>query len=204
MKARHIPNILSISRIFFGIALLFLGKNKFWFLGCLAAAGISDVLDGILARRFGWESELGQKLDSAADGVYIVCAILAVIFSIENLSVTLYNYAIFAVLFAGRAVNMVITWVKFRRVGFIHTRSSRWASVPIFILLPVSIILERVPNAALAVFLILTAVAQLEETWILFAMRKGEYTMSIKSYWEWKRDKALALEAAPEMQEATV
>jgi len=202
MKARYIPNILSISRMFLGIALLFLGKQKFWFLGCLVCAGITDVLDGILARRFGWTSELGEKLDSAADGVYIVCAILAVIFSIDNLSITLYNYAIFAVLFAGRAANMVITWIKFRKVGFIHTRSSRWASVPIFLLLPVSIFLERVPNQVLAIFLILTALSQFEETWILFAMQKGEYTMSIKSYWEWKRDKAR--EAALEKQEATV
>jgi len=209
MKARYIPNILSISRIFFGLAFLPLGYFKLmpWFLACFVLAGVSDVLDGILARKFDWQSELGEKLDSAADGVYVFAAIFTVIFTVENLKIALYCYVIFGLLLLGRAVNMIFTWVKFRRVGFIHTRSSRWASVPMFALLPLSVYLGYIPNIPLAVFLVLTTIAQLEETWILHIMRPGEYTMSLKSYWEWKRDreKALAAEAnAAEQERETI
>jgi len=202
LKAKNIPNMLSVSRIFFGVALPFLSRYTYALLGCLAAIGISDVLDGILARRFKWESALGEKLDSLADGVYIISAILSAIFVIK-MKFTLYIYAILAVLMVGRALNMVITWFKFRRAGFIHTRSSRWASIPVFLLLSVSLVTGDVYNQALAVFLVLTTLSQVEETVILFAMKEGQYTMSLKSYWEWKRDLARA-EALPEKkQEAT-
>jgi len=203
MKARYIPNIMSITRLPVSFALLFLGSRPIWFIAVYAVAGALDVLDGIVARRFHWESELGQKLDSIGDGVFVACALLAAIFAIE-LNISVYNYSIFAMLLAIRVVNMIITWVRFRRVGFLHTRSTRWSAAPMYILLPVSMYLGYLPNPPLAVFLVLVSLAQLEETYILFAMKKGEYTMAIKSYWEWKRDKALAIEIEPEKQEATV
>jgi len=203
MKARYIPNIISVSRLPFALALLFLRGRPVWFIACYAISGALDVLDGIVARRFHWESELGQKLDSIGDGVFIVSALLAAVITIE-LKISVYSYSIFAVLLAIRAVNMAITWVKFRRVGFIHTRSTRWSALPIYVLLPVSMYLGYLPNPPLAVALVLVSLAQLEETYLLFAMEKGEYTMAIKSYWEWKRGKALAIEIDSEKQEATV
>jgi len=211
LKAKYIPNYLSVSRIIFGLAFLPLGLANLipWFLGCFAAAGVTDVLDGIIARRFNWQSELGEKLDSIADGVYISAAALTVVFTLEGLNIALYNYIIFAVLFAHRALNMIVTWVRFRRIGFIHTRSSRWASIPIFIMLPISVALGYIPQEPLAVFLVLTTISQLEETFILFAMKPGQYTMSLKSYWEWKRDLAAAedsalAEAVDEIETVTV
>ena len=203
MKRKYIPNILSVCRIPISLSLLFLGKRPVAFIAVYAIAGVADVLDGIIARKFHWESPLGQKLDSIGDGVFVASALLAAIFAIE-LKISLYNFIIFAVLIAIRVANMVITWVRFRRVGFIHTRSTRWSAFPIYVLLPVSVYLGYLPNPPLAVALVLVSLAQLEETWILFAMKKGEYTMAIKSYWEWKRGKALAVEIEPEKQEAIV
>ncbi|MBR6650552.1 MAG: CDP-alcohol phosphatidyltransferase family protein [Clostridia bacterium] len=72
MKAKHIPNILSVFRILlsFAFAAIFI----WWYPeGVVAAAiifvvaGASDVLDGILARRFGWISNAGKILDPLAD-----------------------------------------------------------------------------------------------------------------------------------------
>ena len=206
MKARYIPNIMSITRLPVSMALLFLGKYPVLFLTFYVLAGILDVFDGIVARRFNWQSELGEKLDSIGDWTFIACAVLAAALTIDEIHIPLYCYAIFAVLLAGRAVNMAITWVKFRKVGYIHTRSSRWAAIPIYILLPTSIFLGYLPTIPLAIFLVLTTIAQCEETWILHVMKPGEYTMSIKSYWEWKRDRDRALSAAarPEKEAVTV
>lgn len=40
-------------------------------------AGVSDAVDGFLAKRFGWETELGAYLDPIADKLLIVCVFIA-------------------------------------------------------------------------------------------------------------------------------
>jgi len=207
MKARHIPNILSASRIPCAVTLPFLGmmENKLWFLLVFGYIGLSDVLDGKIARKFNWQSKLGGTLDSVGDTVYIVFTIVTAILALEQIVIALYNYIMIGVIFVGRAFNQAFTWKKFRRVGFIHTRLIRLSSVPMYFLIPISIYLGYLPNIPLVVFLSMTAITGLEETWLLHIMQPGEYTMSIKSYWEWKRDKALLIEAErAERQEVTV
>jgi cardiolipin synthase len=41
-----------------------------------AFAAITDALDGFLAKRFGWESELGKALDPLADKILLVTAFI--------------------------------------------------------------------------------------------------------------------------------
>jgi cardiolipin synthase (CMP-forming) len=48
-----------------------------WAFGLLAAAGLSDWLDGKIARALNQQSRLGQLLDPAADRLYIVATIIA-------------------------------------------------------------------------------------------------------------------------------
>ena len=42
----------------------------------LAVSGITDYLDGTLARRWGQVSRVGQLLDPLADRLYILCILL--------------------------------------------------------------------------------------------------------------------------------
>ena len=66
---RHIPNIISVLRILLvaPIALaLFHGRLSLSVM-LFALAAISDAADGFLAKRFGWQSELGAVLDPIAD-----------------------------------------------------------------------------------------------------------------------------------------
>ncbi len=65
----NLPNALSALRIALApalVALAWLGLAS-WFLAALAAALISDALDGAAARRLGVSSSLGAQLDSAGD-----------------------------------------------------------------------------------------------------------------------------------------
>ena len=72
MKARYIPNILSVIRIilafvFAAIFIWWYPAGALWAAGIFVVAGVSDVADGILARRFGWISDVGKILDPVAD-----------------------------------------------------------------------------------------------------------------------------------------
>jgi cardiolipin synthase len=65
----YVPNQLTLLRMVFLplIVLSLLGGHDGWALGLFVAAGISDMLDGLLARRLRQQTTLGQYLDPVAD-----------------------------------------------------------------------------------------------------------------------------------------
>ncbi|MBQ9974035.1 MAG: CDP-alcohol phosphatidyltransferase family protein [Oscillospiraceae bacterium] len=69
-KILTIPNILSFFRLLLipPIAWLYLtGQNVLWTLLLLLLSGLTDVVDGYVARRFNMVSNLGKALDPVAD-----------------------------------------------------------------------------------------------------------------------------------------
>jgi cardiolipin synthase len=66
---RDLPNIISILRllIVLPVVYLLLQENYRAALVLFALAGVSDALDGFIAKRFGWTSRLGSILDPVAD-----------------------------------------------------------------------------------------------------------------------------------------
>ena len=75
-----IPNVISFIRLA-GVPLfiwLVLGPEADgWALGVLMASGISDYLDGYLARKLNQASKLGEILDPVADRLYILAVVFA-------------------------------------------------------------------------------------------------------------------------------
>ena len=73
-KWRHLPNVISLSRIVAIIPLYVLLAQglRGWFAIGLAVCWASDFADGYLARRLHAESDLGRKLDSLSDHVQFV------------------------------------------------------------------------------------------------------------------------------------
>ncbi len=74
-----VPNMLSMVRLL-GVPVflwLVLGPEwDGWALLLLAVSGITDFLDGYLARRLGQFSQLGQILDPVADRLYILAVVV--------------------------------------------------------------------------------------------------------------------------------
>jgi cardiolipin synthase (CMP-forming) len=69
-----LPNLLTLSRLLIAplVARFILGGAYGQALGWLIAAGVTDGLDGWLARRFGWSTRFGALLDPVADKVLLV------------------------------------------------------------------------------------------------------------------------------------
>jgi cardiolipin synthase len=78
-----IPNVISLARlagvpVFVWLVLGVRTPAADWLaLGILAAAGLSDWLDGKIARALNQQSRLGEMLDPAADRLYILATIIA-------------------------------------------------------------------------------------------------------------------------------
>lgn len=79
MTRRDIPNIISILRIglVFPTVMALLDEQFLLALLLFTVAGISDGLDGYIAKRYGYISRLGTILDPLADKLLLVCTYMA-------------------------------------------------------------------------------------------------------------------------------
>jgi cardiolipin synthase len=80
-----LPNYLSALRILLVIPIAWLlwqqqVMSAFWL---MLVAGLSDALDGFLARRYGWQTELGSLLDPLADKFLV--AAMYLVFTLHEL-----------------------------------------------------------------------------------------------------------------------
>lgn len=73
---QHLPNLITLSRIALVPVLILLLKDQRYgmALAVFVIAGVSDALDGYLAKRLGVESQFGAVLDPVADKLLLVTA----------------------------------------------------------------------------------------------------------------------------------
>lgn len=81
-----IPNLISFVRILLipVFAFLFYKGELMWAVGVLALSGLSDMVDGKIARRFNQVSELGKMLDPIADKLTQATIAVMLFFSFRN------------------------------------------------------------------------------------------------------------------------
>lgn len=74
MNPKALPNVLSATRMALmpGVLVAALEGSRTWFVVLVAVSLATDAFDGFLARRLNAYSELGRKLDSAADYVALI------------------------------------------------------------------------------------------------------------------------------------
>ncbi|QLP97854.1 MAG: CDP-alcohol phosphatidyltransferase family protein [Rhodoblastus sp.] len=69
LRFSNLPNAITVARVFLApmVAALILSGRWREALTCFIAAGVSDGLDGRIARKYGLETEFGAILDPIAD-----------------------------------------------------------------------------------------------------------------------------------------
>ena len=77
-QLKTLPNLLSALRLALVpvFLLLLLSNNQLWSIIVLAFSGLTDFLDGFLARKLNQTTRLGQLLDPAADRLYIFATLV--------------------------------------------------------------------------------------------------------------------------------
>lgn len=81
MNGRWLPNAISIARIALVIPVawsILYAEYEIAFT-LVIIAGLSDALDGLLAKRFGWTTDLGAILDPLADKLFMAGSFIAAV-----------------------------------------------------------------------------------------------------------------------------
>ncbi len=146
-------NLITSCRILFSLLLLFFPALSPGFYGLYLAAGLSDMLDGFVARRTNSASPLGAKLDSMADLVFLSVCLIRLL---PVLALPVWLWVWVGLIALLRLVNVVSGFVRRKKLVLLHTRANKLTGALLF-LLPLSlgflnIAYTAVPLCALASF----------------------------------------------------
>lgn len=121
---RNIPNFITLIRIFAAVAILFLKVLSIEFFLVYGICGMTDLLDGLVARKYNLESHFGSILDSIADLIFLGAMILKLFPVIVDL-LAVWNWVIIIVPFALHMCAYLICALKFHKFSSLHTFSNK-------------------------------------------------------------------------------
>ena len=127
---KQIPNILSASRIALCLPLLLVDAMTLPYWVLYLIAGMTDMLDGLLARRWGVESKFGARLDSLADFVFVL-AVGDKLFPWLKLPAAL--WMMIGVIALVKVSNALSSYVEKHKIAFLHTKANKLTGFLLFI-----------------------------------------------------------------------
>jgi CDP-diacylglycerol--glycerol-3-phosphate 3-phosphatidyltransferase len=126
---KYVANSITCCRMLLAVGLLFTTPFSATFWICYLCAGLSDILDGLAAKVLKQESELGAKLDSAAD-ILLVCA--AAVIVLRPVAIPLWLWICAAAIGILRLTGYAVGYVKFHTFSALHTYLNKAAGLTLF------------------------------------------------------------------------
>jgi CDP-diacylglycerol--glycerol-3-phosphate 3-phosphatidyltransferase len=115
---KKIPVVLIYSRLLIGVSILLLSILQIKCYNVIAillfATGLlTDIFDGIIARRFNVSSERLRRLDSSIDQVFFISVAVATFIQCKSFFYN--NYVLLAILLGTEALTYVVSFIKFKK-----------------------------------------------------------------------------------------
>lgn len=130
-KDLTIPNIITALRIVGSVGLLFTEIMSVGFYVLYSVCGITDVLDGFIARLTKSESDLGAKLDSIADLLFYGVMFFKIMpYLISVLPLWLWMFV--GVILLVRASSYLVAAIKYHRFASVHTYLNKLTGAVVF------------------------------------------------------------------------
>lgn len=123
-------NLVTSLRIICAIGIIFTTPFSEAFYCLYLIAGLSDILDGIIARKTNTVSEFGSKLDTAADFIFVIVCLIKVLPHI-NVEPWIYIWVISIGVF--KIISLIIGLVKYKKLVPIHSKINKLVGLLLFI-----------------------------------------------------------------------
>lgn len=164
---KNIANLITLLRIVLAAAMLFLRPFSFAFWLCYFLAGLSDGIDGWIARRFHLQSDTGAKLDSIAD-LILAAAITIVVFT--HIQIPAWVWLLICLTAMLRIISYGIGFYKYHTFSALHTYLNKFTGC--FILMFPLLTLFFRPNFIFSVTCCFAVISAIEELLITITSNK--------------------------------
>lgn len=178
MVIRNLPNTLSLFRVILAICLLGVWHQPFAFIMVYIVCGLTDILDGYLARKLNVTSMFGSMLDGLGDMAFFSIVSYWIIFK-SNLTLTTIMGLTLVVIISVRFLNLIISKIKYNHFGIMHTLLNKATGAIFFLVIPFLIANHRFSFIFSMVLLFAALLSSIEETIILIC--SNEYDENHKS-----------------------
>lgn len=177
---KSIANYISIARIAFVLILVLIKPLSITFFIIYFICGISDILDGFIARKTNTASKLGEKLDSVAD-LIMVLVLIPKLYPIINPTVKILMWIIIIGIIRG--VSVTVVYSKYKTFGMLHTYANKITGFMLFVfpvvfcVFPSEIVIHRM--------CIIASISAVEE--LVINLSSNEFQANKKSIFKKRR-----------------
>ena len=123
-------NIITIIRILCSFALLFFPAFSVAFYALYITAGLSDIVDGWVARKTNTVSNYGSKLDTIADVVFVTVCLLKLL---PVMDIPLWLYVWIGIIAFIKIINIASGFVVQKRFVAVHNVMNKVTGVLLFL-----------------------------------------------------------------------
>ena len=141
---RQIPNALCWMRIACAFGLLFFIPFSFWFMLLYIFAGVTDMIDGTIARKLNSGSTFGANLDGIAD---LLFAIIGLSILLPVVEFPVWATPVVLSILSIRIISITIAGIRFKQLVMLHTIANKavvliaWMIFILYMFMDVEIIL---------------------------------------------------------------
>ena len=155
MMKSIIANLLTSCRIILSLIMLLFPVFSLGFYFCYLLAGITDMLDGMIARNLGVESEFGEKLDTIADFIFVISALYKLL-PVTEIRMGIWIWiGVIAVI---KVINIISGFVTQKRFVAVHSWTNKITGLVLFVL-PFSFSVIDIKYSSVVVCLLATFAA---------------------------------------------
>ena len=129
----NMADTVTTMRMAASLFLFFIPLKSIWFLVIYTFAGLTDVLDGWLARKTGRASEFGARLDSVADLLFYSVLLTRLFPVLYQMLPGVIWYAVSGIVLV-RLASYVTAAVKYHRFASLHTWLNKLTGAAVFLL----------------------------------------------------------------------
>ena len=159
---KYIANIITGSRIIFSLPLLFIPLSSAWFYVFYLFCGLTDMIDGTIARKTETVSKFGARLDTVADFAFMfVCSIK--LLPLIHIPVWLWFWIIIVALIKIFSISLV--FIHKKKLISIHSLLNKTTGFALF-LLPVSLTFVEI-TYSVATICVLATIAVMQEVYFI-------------------------------------